>query len=454
MKIEKGVGEEITVTDSLYAVSELQDQVKVIKSQDEHRTSETATATKLVNGVSIDDEQEGAEGGGNEETKRVSSEGRAQVFQSVSIEINGSKEHTGSDDEYHCDKATTTKTLDFNSNYPKTLSSPIRNNDLTPPPSPISPLNSSANSITSKPPLSPTLRPKIQRGSESDPNIYGRGRSEREQLSNSPVYSGRGSFRSKEDLPVRRFLSNQKSRSDERLCRDSVSMQGSGASSEESLKTVSPFIRRRGLNGVRENRKSVSFDKDEEIQKLQFELDKFRSRLSLLEELIRNKSTLIPADSLSAINENVDVVEPPTLTESQRVNRDRVFINIGGIRHETYRSTLKNIPDTRLSWIAEESATHSPEYDPVTGEFFFDRHPQVFSHILNYYRTGNLHVPYDVCGPLFEEELSYWGMDDGQVESCCWLSYRQHREAQETLKDFEGKFSTHSIHGVRKKNFF
>ena len=45
--------------------------------------------------------------------------------------------------------------------------------------------------------------------------------------------------------------------------------------------------------------------------------------------------------------------------------------------------------------------------------------------ILNYYRTGKLHYPTDVCGPLFEEELEYWGLDSNQVEPCCWMTYTQ-----------------------------
>ena len=61
------------------------------------------------------------------------------------------------------------------------------------------------------------------------------------------------------------------------------------------------------------------------------------------------------------------------------------------------------------------------------------RHPGVFAQILNYYRTGKLHYPTDVCGPLFEEELEYWGLDSNQVEPCCWMTYTQHRDTQETL---------------------
>jgi BTB/POZ domain len=43
-------------------------------------------------------------------------------------------------------------------------------------------------------------------------------------------------------------------------------------------------------------------------------------------------------------------------------------------------------------------------------------------------RTGKLHYPTDVCGPLFEEELEYWGLDSNQVEPCCWMTYTQVRE--------------------------
>jgi hypothetical protein len=116
---------------------------------------------------------------------------------------------------------------------------------------------------------------------------------------------------------------------------------------------------------------------------------------------------------------------------------NKVVINVGGIRYETFKTTLKNIPDTRLSWLTETTA-HNPDYDPIAGDYFFDRHPGVFNMILNYYRTGKLHAPTDVCGPLFEEELAFWGIDEKQIEPCCWMTYRTHRDAQETLADFDG----------------
>ncbi|CAG2055515.1 unnamed protein product [Timema podura] len=68
---------------------------------------------------------------------------------------------------------------------------------------------------------------------------------------------------------------------------------------------------------------------------------------------------------------------------------NRVVLNVGGIRHETYKATLKKIPATRLSRLTEALAN----YDPILNEYFFDRHPGVFAQVLNYYRyDGNARV--------------------------------------------------------------
>lgn len=129
-------------------------------------------------------------------------------------------------------------------------------------------------------------------------------------------------------------------------------------------------------------------------------------------------------------------------------DNERIILNVGGTRHETYRTTLRTLPGTRLALLASDSDIESVldhlqqvpgfiEYNPRNNEYFFDRHPGVFAYVLNYYRTGKLHCPADVCGPLFEEELSFWGIDETDVEPCCWMTYRQHRDAEEALDVFE-----------------
>ncbi|XP_068730268.1 potassium voltage-gated channel protein Shaw-like [Montipora capricornis] len=123
------------------------------------------------------------------------------------------------------------------------------------------------------------------------------------------------------------------------------------------------------------------------------------------------------------------------LFDSDNPGETRLYLNVGGQKHETFVSTLTSIPDTRLAWIAER-AMKDPRPLGQKREFFFDRNPAVFTHILNFYRTGKLHCPRDVCGPLFEEELNFWGLDEKQIETCCWAKYDEHRDAEEKLQGF------------------
>lgn len=74
--------------------------------------------------------------------------------------------------------------------------------------------------------------------------------------------------------------------------------------------------------------------------------------------------------------------EPSAMNLINMDAENRVVLNVGGIRHETYKATLKKIPATRLSRLTEALAN----YDPILNEYFFDRHPGVFAQVLNYYR--------------------------------------------------------------------
>nr|CAD7425754.1 unnamed protein product [Timema monikensis] len=152
---------------------------------------------------------------------------------------------------------------------------------------------------------------------------------------------------------------------------------------------------------------------------------------ALRRPLFENHCPRLSKNTLCTFNKYIRLCFRPSL-DMNLINMDaenRVVLNVGGIRHETYKATLKKIPATRLSRLTEALAN----YDPILNEYFFDRHPGVFAQVLNYYRTGKLHYPTDVCGPLFEEELEFWGLDANQVEPCCWMTYTQHRDTQETL---------------------
>uniref|UniRef100_A0A670JY48 BTB domain-containing protein n=1 Tax=Podarcis muralis TaxID=64176 RepID=A0A670JY48_PODMU len=111
------------------------------------------------------------------------------------------------------------------------------------------------------------------------------------------------------------------------------------------------------------------------------------------------------------------------------VSAGKVILNVGGIRYETYLSTLQAFPGTKLSSLTEPQANTKHDHDPSTQEFFFDRSGRLFGQVLNYYSTKQLHCPAGVCESAFEEELDFWGLTGTQLAPCCW------RGSQEEVHD-------------------
>ena len=125
---------------------------------------------------------------------------------------------------------------------------------------------------------------------------------------------------------------------------------------------------------------------------------------------------------------------------------DIVVINVGGVRSETFKKTLLRMPGTRLSMMNKQDE----HWRPDANEYFFDRHPVAFSAVLNYYRTGELHVPNDICGPQLEKELSFWGIEENSIEQCCWISYCAKKQQKNRLEHFD--YESSEDEAVREKN--
>ncbi|XP_070808090.1 voltage-gated potassium channel KCNC1-like isoform X2 [Pituophis catenifer annectens] len=110
------------------------------------------------------------------------------------------------------------------------------------------------------------------------------------------------------------------------------------------------------------------------------------------------------------------------VSQSQEMKplEEKISLNIGGLRYETYASTLQAFPGTKLCRLTEPQAAATFDYDPDTKEFFFDRSSCLFEEVLNYYRTKQLHCPDLTCKSALDEELAFWGLSNAPLAPCCW----------------------------------
>ncbi|RIB02261.1 hypothetical protein C2G38_2125643 [Gigaspora rosea] len=76
----------------------------------------------------------------------------------------------------------------------------------------------------------------------------------------------------------------------------------------------------------------------------------------------------------------------------------RVVLNVGGVKFETYRSTLTSYPDTLLGQLfLNESETKEGK------EFFFDRDSNVFKYVMQFYRNGKVTWPTSPSEPTMSD---------------------------------------------------
>ncbi|KAK5927787.1 A-type voltage-gated potassium channel KCND2 isoform X2 [Pseudochaenichthys georgianus] len=110
-----------------------------------------------------------------------------------------------------------------------------------------------------------------------------------------------------------------------------------------------------------------------------------------------------------------------------------IILNVSGTKFQTWRTTLERYPDTLLGSTERDFFFHDE-----TNEYFFDRDPDIFRHILNFYRTGKLHYPRQECIAAYDEELAFFGIIAEIIGDCCYEEYKdRRRENAERLQDDE-----------------
>ncbi|XP_061422895.1 potassium voltage-gated channel subfamily D member 1 isoform X1 [Lethenteron reissneri] len=121
---------------------------------------------------------------------------------------------------------------------------------------------------------------------------------------------------------------------------------------------------------------------------------------------------------------------PPAPREKKHQD-ELMVLNVSGRRFQTWRNTMERYPDTLLG-----SSEREFFFNEDTKEYFFDRDPETFRHILNFYRTGKLHYPRHECIMAYDEELAFFGIIPEIIGDCCYEEYKDRkRENQERIQD-------------------
>ena len=125
---------------------------------------------------------------------------------------------------------------------------------------------------------------------------------------------------------------------------------------------------------------------------------------------------------------------------------DVVRLDVGGTLFVTTSKTLASVPDTRLSALSTSSA----EYNTDTNSYFFDRNPELFNWVLDYYRTGELHLPKNVCGAAIRNEMEYWQIGSGSISDCCMSSLFNFEDELEVCHNLKEQFESSGRHVSRE----
>lgn len=109
-----------------------------------------------------------------------------------------------------------------------------------------------------------------------------------------------------------------------------------------------------------------------------------------------------------------DIEQEPSSRGNNK--NQRITLNVSGTRFVTTRRTLLKFPNTRLGTLAK---IQEQQHTATKKEFLFDADEDVFREVLRYHRTGEMHVPQNMCQKIFCKQLEYWGINEAVVEDCC-----------------------------------
>ncbi|KAM4616858.1 potassium voltage-gated channel subfamily V member 2-like [Polymixia lowei] len=139
-------------------------------------------------------------------------------------------------------------------------------------------------------------------------------------------------------------------------------------------------------------------------------------------------------------DEDDENVYSPSRLSSPSKKDYMININVGGKPYQIAYRTAAKYPKTRIGRLATYTDHNMKldlcdDYTVINNEYFFDRDPDVFHSIFNFYRTGVLWIKDELCPRNFLEEINYWGVRIKNTHRCCRISFEERQdELNEQLK--------------------
>lgn len=131
---------------------------------------------------------------------------------------------------------------------------------------------------------------------------------------------------------------------------------------------------------------------------------------------------------------------------SEASEETEIVVNIGGVKQVLYADVLNRFPDTRLAELVNCSNGSSDDvyllcddYDPDTGEYYFDRDPEAFKCVAELYYYGEIHMKRGICPVCFMKEMEFWKISSDFLDECC----KSHlNEVEDELAEIAEKVKT------------
>ncbi|XP_070206096.1 potassium voltage-gated channel protein Shaw-like [Littorina saxatilis] len=111
----------------------------------------------------------------------------------------------------------------------------------------------------------------------------------------------------------------------------------------------------------------------------------------------------------------------------------RVTLNVGGKIFMTTAASLQTLPNTRLGRLVKDST----KIQQPNMELFFDRNPKIMNSLLDFYRTGELHLPKNICGFTVERELQFWEIPVEIIHECCYKCFHDHKSNADITREID-----------------